>query len=79
PNNRILLLSAPKARSGAAGAMQGTARPTGQTFGAISASILFGLVPLESAAGLALGIAAVAAAVAGTVSASRARFETAAA
>ncbi|MBW8733897.1 MAG: MFS transporter [Asticcacaulis sp.] len=79
PNNRILLLSAPKARSGAAGAMQGTARLTGQTFGAISASILFGLVPLESAAGLALGIAAVAAAVAGTVSASRARFETAAA
>ncbi len=75
PNNRILLLSAPRARSGAAGAMQGTARLVGQTFGAISASILFSLVPLENASGLALGIAAAAGAVAGVVSASRARYE----
>ncbi len=41
PNNRVLLLTAPKARSGAAGAMQGTARLLGQTFGAISMSIIF--------------------------------------
>ncbi|WP_443749860.1 MFS transporter [Asticcacaulis solisilvae] len=75
PNNRILLLSAPRARSGAAGAMQGTARLTGQTFGAICASILFGLVSLQAAPGFALGIAAAAAALAGAISASRAKYE----
>ena len=45
PNNRILLLSAPKARSGAAGAMQGTARLLGQTLGGISMSIIFVTLP----------------------------------
>lgn len=76
PNNRILLLSAPKARSGAAGAMQGTARLLGQTMGAISMSIIFALVPLASAPGFALLLAGVCAAVSALVSLSRARFET---
>lgn len=76
PNNRILLLSAPKARSGAAGAMQGTARLMGQTMGAISMSIIFALVPLEHAPDFALVLAGLCAAVSALVSLSRVRFET---
>jgi len=49
PNNRILLLSAPKARSGAAGAMQATARLIGQTIGPISMSMVFRLVSVDTA------------------------------
>tara|TARA_R110002020_G_scaffold134027_3_gene299072 strand:- start:6185 stop:7069 length:885 start_codon:yes stop_codon:yes gene_type:complete len=77
PNNRILLLSAPKARSGAAGAMQGTARLMGQTMGAISMSIIFALAPLADAPTVALAIAGLCAAVSALVSLSRARFEAA--
>ncbi|MBB5574293.1 DHA2 family multidrug resistance protein-like MFS transporter [Rhizobium paranaense] len=76
PNNRILLLSAPKARSGAAGAMQGTARLLGQTFGAICMSIIFEIVPQASAPGFALVLAGICAAVASCVSLNRARYET---
>ncbi|MEM5472846.1 MFS transporter [Hoeflea sp. AS60] len=76
PNNRILLLSAPKARSGAAGAMQGTARLMGQTMGAISMSIIFALVPLANAPNMAMVLAGLCAAVSALVSLSRARFET---
>lgn len=76
PNNRTLLLSAPKARSGAAGAMQGTARLLGQTTGAISMSIIFALVPVVQAPGIALVLAGLCAAVSALVSLSRARFET---
>ena len=43
PNNRNMLLSAPKPRSGAAGGMQATARLTGQTLGAVLMSLLFAL------------------------------------
>jgi len=43
PNNRNMLLSAPRERSGAAGGMQGTARLTGQTAGAVMMSLLFAL------------------------------------
>jgi DHA2 family multidrug resistance protein-like MFS transporter len=75
PNNRTLLLSAPKARSGAAGAMQGTARLLGQTFGGISMSIIFQTMPLSSAPNVALVLAGICAAVSGLVSLSRARFE----
>ncbi|TCR92051.1 DHA2 family multidrug resistance protein-like MFS transporter [Rhizobium sp. BK376] len=75
PNNRILLLSAPKARSGAAGAMQGTARLLGQTLGAISMSIIFETTPLTSAPGIALVLAGICAAVSSCVSLSRARYE----
>ncbi len=76
PNNRILLLSAPKARSGAAGAMQGTARLSGQTFGSILMTILFGLAPLASAPGFALVLAAMFTAAAAVISLTRARHET---
>ena len=75
-NNRILLLSAPKSRSGAAGAMQGTARLSGQTFGAITMAIIFSLVPLAGAPRFALFLAAAFAVFAALVSFSRARYET---
>jgi DHA2 family multidrug resistance protein-like MFS transporter len=75
PNNRILLLSAPKSRSGAAGAMQGTARLTGQTFGAIVMSIIFGFASLASASKFALILAVAFVALASVVSLSRASYE----
>lgn len=77
PNNRILLLSAPKARSGAAGAMQGTARLTGQTLGAIAMAVIFGVVPLAAAPQAALVMAAGFAGLAAAVSLARVRHETA--
>jgi DHA2 family multidrug resistance protein-like MFS transporter len=75
PNNRILLLSAPKARSGAAGAMQGTARLSGQTFGSILMAVIFGIAPLTAAPRLAILIAAAFTALAAAVSLTRARYE----
>ncbi|MDW6023351.1 MFS transporter [Mesorhizobium sp. BAC0120] len=75
PNNRILLLSAPKARSGAAGAMQGTARLTGQTLGAIVIAVIFAVVPLASAPEMALVLAGAFAGVAAVVSLGRAQHE----
>jgi DHA2 family multidrug resistance protein-like MFS transporter len=77
PNNRILLLSAPKARSGAAGAMQGTARLTGQTLGAIAMAVIFGVVPLALAPEVALVLASAFAGLAAIVSFGRARHEVA--
>jgi len=41
PNNRAMLASAPRTRSGAAGGMLGTARLLGQTIGAAGVAILF--------------------------------------
>ncbi len=75
PNNRILLLSAPKARSGAAGAMQGTARLVGQTLGAVSMSLVFAAAPLADAPNIGLGLAALCAALAGAVSLARVHRE----
>jgi MFS transporter, DHA2 family, multidrug resistance protein len=75
PNNRILLLSVPKSRSGGAGAMQGTARLTGQTLGAIAMAVTFGATSPEVAPPTALMIAAGFAALAAVVSATRARKE----
>jgi len=77
PNNRILLLSASKARSGAAGAMQGTARLLGQTLGGISMSIIFATLPLSVALEFAVIMSAGCAAIASLVSLSRARYEVA--
>jgi len=77
PNNRILLLSAPKIRSGAAGAMQGTARLLGQTLGGISMSVIFATLPGEVSLQFAILMASVCAAIAGMVSLSRARYEAA--
>ncbi|CDW92366.1 MULTISPECIES: hypothetical protein [unclassified Thiomonas] len=44
PNNRNMLLAAPRARSAAAGGMQATARLSGQTAGAVASSLVFHLV-----------------------------------
>ncbi|WP_334164709.1 MFS transporter [Phenylobacterium sp.] len=59
PNNRSLFLSAPAARSGAAGGMQGTARLSGQTAGALAMMLLFSLAAPDAAPriGFALGAA----------------------
>jgi DHA2 family multidrug resistance protein-like MFS transporter len=69
PNNRTMLASAPLERSGAAGGMLATARLTGQTIGASLTAILFRASP--DGAILALGLAAVFAALASLVSFSR--------
>ncbi|HEX8413749.1 MAG TPA: MFS transporter [Sphingomicrobium sp.] len=72
PNNRTMFLSAPLARSGAAGGMQGTARLTGQTSGAVVMTLLFAWVPSATVpkAGLAIGgVFAVAAAIISSIQA----------
>ena len=63
PNNRTLLSSAPRARSGAAGGMLAAARQVGMTSGAAVAAVVFWWVPSHSepvnlGIGAALGIAA---------------------
>ncbi len=58
PNNRNMLLSAPKARSGAAGGMQATARLCGQTLGAVIMALLFTAAP-SNAPRIGLGVGAV--------------------
>jgi MFS transporter, DHA2 family, multidrug resistance protein len=70
PNNRTLLLAAPRARSGAAGGMLGTARLLGQTVGAAGVAILFRVYP-ERGADVALFAAAAIALAAAFVSLSR--------
>lgn len=65
PNNRAIVSSAPRARSGAAGGMLATARLLGQTGGAVTVAILFhaGLSrPTPTALAIAAGIAVLAAA-----------------
>jgi DHA2 family multidrug resistance protein-like MFS transporter len=57
-NNRLLLLSAPKARSGAAGGVQGTTRLVGQTLGATILTALFQLIAGDMAPRVALIVAA---------------------
>jgi DHA2 family multidrug resistance protein-like MFS transporter len=68
PNNRNMLLSAPRERSGAAGGMQGTARLTGQTTGAVTMSLLFTLTSTDAAPRIGLAIGAVLALSGGLVS-----------
>ena len=58
-NNRNMFLAAPPARSAAAGGMQGTARLTGQTAGALLAAQLFASLPLLAAPRVAIGVGAV--------------------
>jgi DHA2 family multidrug resistance protein-like MFS transporter len=72
PNNRALVSSAPRARSGAAGGMLGTARLLGQTLGAVGVALLFRAHP-EKGSNLALGAAALIALVAAVVSMVRLR------
>jgi MFS transporter, DHA2 family, multidrug resistance protein len=66
PNNRTIISSAPRERSGGASGMLSTARLLGQTVGAAMVSLFFGLYPGHSttlAVGTAAGMAAVAAGV----------------
>lgn len=72
PNNRNMFLSAPRERSGAAGGMQGTARLTGQTIGAVIMTLLFTMTSIELAPRIGLGIAAALTLMAGLVSTRRA-------
>jgi DHA2 family multidrug resistance protein-like MFS transporter len=72
PNNRNMLLAAPKARSGAAGGMQGMARLTGQTAGGVLMLVLFSLMPVETAPRIGLAIGAVFALAGGLISLRRA-------
>ena len=73
PNNRNLFLYAPRERSGAAGGMQGAARLTGQTAGAVLMTLLFTVTSIHLAPRIGLGMGAVLTLAAGVVSASRAR------
>lgn len=68
PNNRNLFLSAPAHRSGAAGGLQGTARVTGQTAGALMVTLLFGQFALAPALTTGFAAAAALALAAGVVS-----------
>lgn len=68
PNNRSLYLAAPHDRSGAAGGMQGTARLSGQTMGAVLMTLLFTLAPAGGAPGIGLMTGAMLALAAGLVS-----------
>ncbi len=74
-NNRNIFLSAPNARSGAAGGMQGTARLLGQTAGAVVVSLLFSLTSATTAPRIALEIGAVLTLVAGFVSTLQVRLK----
>ena len=58
PNNRTMFLSAPEHRSGAAGGMQGTARVSGQTAGALATALLFTVLPTAMAPRACLAIGA---------------------
>jgi DHA2 family multidrug resistance protein-like MFS transporter len=72
PNNRNMLLSAPRERAGAAGGMQATARLAGQTAGGVVMSLLFTLASVESAPRVGLGLGAGLTLLAGLVSLRRA-------
>jgi DHA2 family multidrug resistance protein-like MFS transporter len=68
PNNRSMFLTAPPERSGAAGGMQGTARLTGQTTGAVLVTLLFTTTSTSAAPRLGLGVGAAFALAAGLIS-----------
>jgi len=70
PNNRTLMSSAPRARTGAAGGMLATARLLGQTLGAAGVAILFRAFPGRGS-NIALGVAAAIALTAAAVSVTR--------
>ncbi|MBN8831946.1 MAG: MFS transporter [Sphingomonadales bacterium] len=68
PNNRTMFLTAPPERSAAAGGMQGTARLTGQTAGAVLMTALFTLTTLNFAPRIGLIVGALFALIAAMVS-----------
>ena len=76
PNNHTILTRVPAHRSGGASGLQGTARITGQTFGAVILAIIFSFAKAHDGHGpvMALAIAACFAAVAGTLSMLRLRY-----
>ena len=67
PNNRAILSSAPRQRSGSAGGMLSTARLTGQMLGTALVALIFGVAP-EHGPTIALYVAAAFAAAAAVVS-----------
>lgn len=73
PNNRTMFLSAPSERSAAAGGLQGTARLTGQTTGAVMVTLLFGWLGAAAAPRAALAMGALLALAAAGVSLLQAR------
>ena len=58
PNNRAIVASAPRERSGGAGAIQGTARLLGQSIGAAFVALVFGVAEGGHSAGTAILFAA---------------------
>ncbi|AIP64501.1 MFS transporter [Burkholderia thailandensis] len=74
PNNRAILSAAPRERAGGASGMLGTARLTGQTFGAALVALIFGVAPQHGPT-IALYTATAFAAVAATVSLMRIRAQ----
>jgi DHA2 family multidrug resistance protein-like MFS transporter len=76
-NNRNMFLSAPKERSGAAGGMQGTARLTGQTIGAVMMTMLFSFLSASDVPRIAMTIGGVLTLTAGIVSVLRRPAKTA--
>jgi len=70
PNNRTMITSAPKIRSGAASGMLGTARLLGQTIGAALVALILAHFPVEGPK-IALATATAFAGVAGLVSVAR--------
>ncbi|MEF2071306.1 MFS transporter [Consotaella aegiceratis] len=73
PNNKMLIASAPRSRSGGASGIQSTARLVGQSTGVAILAAIFGLVP-EHQIEVALGVATLLAA-AGIVPSALRRFE----
>jgi DHA2 family multidrug resistance protein-like MFS transporter len=59
PNNRTMVLAAPRARSGATGGALATARTTGQALGALLVAMLFRALPIGTAGRWCLAAAAV--------------------
>jgi MFS transporter, DHA2 family, multidrug resistance protein len=70
PNNRAILITAPRSRTGGASGMQATARLMGQTTGAAVVALIFGLVPVAGTRST-LVVASVVAAIAAGVSLTR--------
>jgi DHA2 family multidrug resistance protein-like MFS transporter len=58
PNNRAIVSSAPRERSGGAGAIQGTSRLLGQSVGAALVALVFGIDPGGHGARVAIALAA---------------------
>jgi DHA2 family multidrug resistance protein-like MFS transporter len=59
PNNRTMVLAAPRTRSGATGGALATARTTGQTLGAVLVAVLFRAMPIDAAGRWSLAAAGV--------------------